>query len=130
MKRTLAIICLLLVAALGAFTAYHTQAVRVAEDIILVTIDAAPDYVIVVKTGKAPAVRVTRVKPVVVKPPANVVPKAAAAKWTLPYSCDDVKYYNSKFTKEHLEALRIAEGVAKPSADQLRQIDACIHDKL
>lgn len=120
-------VCLVLVAVgLGTILATHTNVTTPIEDVTLVTVDALPDHVIVVE-HRPPAVHVTRVraapKP---SPAAGAVPKPQAEKWTLGYSCADVKYYDTKYSKARLEAMRTAAGVPKPTPDELRQIKACL----
>lgn len=139
MKRALmylsiaAVLALVLIVAGDYFLRDRTT--KIDEQVSLVTLD---EYVIVMQRGETP--RVTRVKPAAV-PPKNMrvppdpkqpdAPRAPAIpKWTLPYSCSDVRYYNSHFTKGQLEAMRVAAGMAMPSADQRAQIQACLAGKV
>lgn len=127
-KVTLAVAALGFAAGVVLNQTMHTT--RIDEDVILVTIDPLPDTVMVIKKGPDPVVHVTT-KRVAPNPPARS-PEAKSDKivWTLPYSCSEVKWYHSHFTASQLEAMRVKAGFAPPSADQLRQIEACIHDRL
>lgn len=65
------------------------------------------------------------------KPPAAKPATPAAPKqWTLPYSCSDVKYYGSHFSKDQLEAMRKAANMPMPTASQRAQIQACLAGEL
>ncbi len=130
MRRAFAIVCLLSVAALGTYTAYHTRVVYVDDGITLVTIDALPEHVVIVTSDPDHRailpndVRVTRVRPATVPPRADK--QAPSVKWTLPFSCADAKYYHDKYSRERLEAMRIAAGQPRPTGDQLRQVETCL----
>lgn len=130
-----AAVVLVLVVGSGRYLARHTT--KIDDTVSLVTL---VEHVIVMERGAVP--RVVRVRPAVVPPKVvNVAqPKApdpkqpaakqatppATVKWTLPYSCSDVRYYNSHFTPAQLDAMRKAAGMAMPSADQRAQIQACL----
>ncbi len=107
----------------------HVTPVKIDEGITLVTVDQVPDVVVVIdeRPGSDP-VRVTRVRP---SPPPKAAPpreQPAAPKahaWTLPYSCADVKYYDTHFTKTQLEAMRKAANLAVPTREQMTEINEC-----
>lgn len=115
----------------------HTT--KIDDKVSLVTLD---EYVIVMQAGEKP--RLTRVKPEVtpprnmrVDPPTDIKPKPAARpvppaaiRWTLPYSCSDVKYYSSHFSQAQLDAMRKAAGMVMPTADQRAQIQACLAGRI
>lgn len=108
---------------------------RIDEDVVLVTIDAVPDMVAVFKKGPEPDARVIRVKPDVVKPAPpraqpSTPPQRVQTEWTLPYSCEDVKWANEKFSHAQLEAMRKARGLPDPTRAQTAQINACLKGEI
>lgn len=114
------------------YLARHTT--KIDEEVTLVRV--ADDTVLVI--GPRQQMRLTKVRPDVTPPrdikpdPTKLAPKqpAAPVKWTLPYSCSDVRYYNSHFTPTQLDAMRKAAGMAMPTADQRTQIQACIAGRI
>lgn len=103
---------------------------KIDEQVTIVTLD---EYVVVMQRGSP--TQVTRIRPPVV-PAKNVkVEKSApnapsTMKWTLPFSCNDARYYNAHFTRTQLEAMRAAAGMKLPSGEQQKQIQACIAGRL
>lgn len=100
---------------------------KIDEAVTIVTLD---EYVIV-RQRSAPT-QITRVRPAVV-PARDIKPdpaKPATIKWTLSYSCNDVKYYASHFNQTQLDAMRKAAGMTLPNADQQKQIRACVAGRL
>lgn len=95
---------------------------KIDEDVTFVTVDQVPDVVVVLdKRLTSDPVRIIKVRPQIVEPKEHI------STWTLPYSCEDVKYYASlHLTKAQQEAARIAAHVAEPTADQMRQINECL----
>lgn len=134
-----AVVFLTLVVGSDRYLARHT--VKIDDKVSLVTLD---EYVVVMQAGEKP--RVTRVKPDVTLPKnvqvtptdirpkqplaAKPVPPPATIKWTLPYSCADVRYYSSHFSQTQLDAMRKAAGMALPTAEQRAQIQACLAGKI
>lgn len=119
------VVCSVASIALSVFV--NTHAVRIDEDVTLVTIDALPDHVLVLKRAPDPVIRVTHlVRPKVPAPaaPGKPAPVESAA---LPASCADIKYYSAHFSHEQLDAMRIAAHRPMPSAAQARAIEACLH---
>lgn len=131
------------------YLAKHTT--KIDDQVSLVTLD---EFMLVV--GPRQEMRIVRVKPDVT-PPKNVrvapptdtkpkqpttkqppaapkqqpaAPKPATVAWTLPYSCADVRWYGSKFSKTQLEAMRVAAGMALPTAEQRVQIQMCLTGKI
>lgn len=130
--RTIILLSALAVLAALGWRAYH----RAPEPVSVID---TPQAIIVVGPGeeiriapKPPVVTGKRpTKPVPLRKPSDlrVARKPAATNppvWTLPWSCADVKWYNSHFSAKVLETMRIAAGVAKPTADQMRQIKQCL----
>lgn len=60
---------------------------------------------------------------------ATPAPSTAPPRWTLPYSCERVRWYYAHFSPSTLETMRVAAGIAKPTGDQLRQVNACLAQK-
>lgn len=97
------------------------------EEVTLVTLDVLPEAVLVLKRGPDPVVRLqhyTRQKPVAT--PAVPGKHAIEPGTTLPASCGTIKYYNSHFSREQLEDMRVAARLPKPSASQVLAIEACL----
>lgn len=116
----------------GAFAARHINknSVKIDEEVTIVTLG---NQVLVMQRGEIP--RVTRVRqPQNHGGPTDITPAptkpGAALKWTLPYSCADVRYYNSHFTRTQLEAMRAAAGMRLPTATERAQIQACIAGRI
>lgn len=112
---------------LGTFAVRHinSNAVKIDEDVTLVTLG---DKIMVVKRGEVP--RVTRVRQPANRGAPSTPKPGAPLTWTLPYSCADVKYYNSHFTPKQLEAMRVAAGMRLPTSAERVQIQACLAGKL
>lgn len=91
------------------------------EQVTIVTLD---EFVIVMQHASRP--RLTRVRPAVVPTPKDVPAKLPAAKWTLPFSCGEARYYSANFTHDQLDAMRKAAGAPLPTVDQWKQIRACL----
>lgn len=93
-----------------------------------VSITRLPDDVIVV-VGPNDALHVSRLRePKPLSPATKGAP--TALRWTLPYSCADVRYYERTFTKVQLEAMRKAFGVRMPTPAERQQISACLQGKV
>lgn len=115
------------VASCGLTVFVNTRTVHIDDDVTLVTLDALPDDVLVLKRAPDPVIRVqhlVRPKPVPPAAPGKPAPAESAA---LPYACGTIKYYNAHFSVEQLEAMRVEAHQPKPSAAQLRAIEACLH---
>lgn len=95
---------------------------KIDEDVTLVMVG---EKVIVMQRGKSVKTE-TRTK----NPETPQPSKPAPMKWTLKYSCADVKYYQQHFTPKQLEAMRKAAGIAPPTAVQMQQIRACVAGKV
>lgn len=94
-----------------------------------------PESIIVLGPGDIVRVAPRARKPAPGKPPVPevarkaIVPRAATPpRWTITnYTCADARYYNARFSRETLETMRVAAGKPKPTADEMRQIRACIN---
>lgn len=130
--KALIVLTALAALVLGAFAFRHinSNSVKIDEEVTIVTLG---NRVLVMQRGEIP--RVTRVR----QPPNRGTPSpskpldikpGAPLAWTLPYTCSDVKYYNSHFTKAQLEAMRVAAGMRLPTAAERVQIQACLAGKI
>jgi hypothetical protein len=127
MRKATIILTALAAVALGALADQYINAntVKIDEDVTLVTLG---NEVMVLKRGEIP--RVTRVRqPANRGKPSTPKPNAPLA-WTLPYSCSDVRYYNSHFTRTQLEAMRVAAGMRLPTPAERVQIQACLAGRI
>lgn len=95
---------------------------KIDEDVTLVMMG---EKVIVMQRGKSVKTE-TRTK----NPETQQPSKPAPMKWTLKYSCADVKYYQQHFTPKQLDLMRKAAGIAPPTAVQMQQIRACVAGKV
>lgn len=102
----------------------QTHVTEIDEDVTIVTADALPDHVMVVAHNQVRVQHIVRPKPPVAPAPGKPAPVESAA---LPAPCSDIKYYNGHYSRSQLDAMRVAAGLPKPSAAQLRAIDACLH---
>lgn len=94
------------------------------EDVTLVTIEQVPDTIVVFdKRPTSDPIRVTHVHNT---PVFNQPHGLTAGKWTLPFTCDDAKYYHLKFSKDQLEAMRVAAHIPRATAGEMRQINECL----
>jgi hypothetical protein len=57
-------------------------------------------------------------------------PAAAPERWTLPFSCSNVKKYASSYTPEQLEEMRKAAHMPLPNSDQRKQLRDCVSGRI
>lgn len=127
MWKAVLVLATLAAVTLGTLAVRHINrnAVAIDEDVTLVTLG---EKIMVLQRGEVP--RVTRVRqPANRGTPSTPKPGAPPA-WTLPYSCADVKYYNSHFSRKQLEAMRIAAGMRLPTSAERVQIQACLAGRI